>query len=262
VGGGPVGACAALALAANGIDVTLLEARDAQVAAADPRTLALSHGSRMILERLHCWPLIESVRRSRPFTSRSARDSAARCCRHGKLGVPALGYVVGYAVLARALDQALNVRGVRRLSGARVVSLLAGRESASAPIRAGRVMRTLSAQLLAVADGARRHRGGRGRRTRLSAMRSAGAGACRSAAAHSGLRALHRRRPLALLPRRQPLRSSGLPRGARAGTVRNAGRAVCAAFARKFRRSTGPVHRGGHARKLAAAAALHYADCR
>ena len=54
VGGGPVGAALALALRGTGLAVGLLEAR-APHAAADPRPIAISHGSRLILERLGVW---------------------------------------------------------------------------------------------------------------------------------------------------------------------------------------------------------------
>src|SRR5258705_12017728 len=51
VGGGPVGVATALALRGAGLAVGLLEARGAQAARLDPRPIALSHGSRLILER-------------------------------------------------------------------------------------------------------------------------------------------------------------------------------------------------------------------
>ena len=57
VGGGPVGSALALGLDKAGFTVTLLEARAGGGAEDDARTLALSHGSRLILERLGVWPL-------------------------------------------------------------------------------------------------------------------------------------------------------------------------------------------------------------
>ena len=54
VGGGPVGATLTLALRGTGLAVGLLEAR-APHAAADRRPIALSYGSRLILERLGLW---------------------------------------------------------------------------------------------------------------------------------------------------------------------------------------------------------------
>ena len=55
VGAGPVGATLALALADADLDVVALDARSAGTAARGNRTLALSHGARLIFERLGVW---------------------------------------------------------------------------------------------------------------------------------------------------------------------------------------------------------------
>ncbi len=52
IGGGPVGAALALALQGNDLNVVLLEARESEVNTTDPRALALSYGSRLLLQRL------------------------------------------------------------------------------------------------------------------------------------------------------------------------------------------------------------------
>ncbi|HEX3171570.1 MAG TPA: FAD-dependent monooxygenase, partial [Burkholderiales bacterium] len=54
-GGGPVGAALALGLRASGHRVALLETRAADALLADARVIALSYGSRLILERLGVW---------------------------------------------------------------------------------------------------------------------------------------------------------------------------------------------------------------
>jgi 2-octaprenyl-6-methoxyphenol hydroxylase len=53
VGAGPVGATFALLAARQGLSVTLLEAREGP--SRESRSLALSHGSREILERAGVW---------------------------------------------------------------------------------------------------------------------------------------------------------------------------------------------------------------
>ena len=60
VGGGPVGATLALALKNYGLRVTVLEARHPASGTRDARMLALSEGSRLILERLGVWPQLVS----------------------------------------------------------------------------------------------------------------------------------------------------------------------------------------------------------
>ena len=61
IGGGPVGATLALALAAGGIEATVLESRQGDTATGDARPLALSYGSRLILEQLGVWQAIGTV---------------------------------------------------------------------------------------------------------------------------------------------------------------------------------------------------------
>ncbi|HEX7273439.1 MAG TPA: FAD-dependent monooxygenase, partial [Casimicrobiaceae bacterium] len=55
VGAGPVGATAALALADSELDAVALDGRAPGAIARGDRSLALSHGSRLILERLGVW---------------------------------------------------------------------------------------------------------------------------------------------------------------------------------------------------------------
>src|SRR5512143_3847098 len=61
IGGGPVGASLALALRDSGLNIFVLEARKPEKATPDPRALALSYGSRLLLERLGIWNSIPQV---------------------------------------------------------------------------------------------------------------------------------------------------------------------------------------------------------
>ena len=123
VGGGPVGAAAALELHAAGFDLLLLEARSAGLPPTDERPLALSHGSRLILERLGVWEALA------PATAITRIHVSQR----GRLGrsvltasdtsLPALGYVVDYAGLVAALDRRLNEMRVPTIYDAKVTSI-------------------------------------------------------------------------------------------------------------------------------------------
>src|SRR2546423_4881894 len=55
VGAGPVGATLALALFDSDLDVVALDARPAGRIARSDRSLALSHGTRLVFERLGVW---------------------------------------------------------------------------------------------------------------------------------------------------------------------------------------------------------------
>ncbi len=122
-GGGPVGAALALALEGSGHSVVLTEARSADsggargVAAGDARAIALSHASRLILERLHAWselPVtpIETIHISQQGGFGRTLIRAADC------DVPALGYVAGYDELQQCLLAAPC--SARRLFGAKL----------------------------------------------------------------------------------------------------------------------------------------------
>jgi len=111
VGAGPVGTALALLLAqrAPHLRVALVDARGAQASYDDPRTLALSHGSREILARAGAWPRDRTVLPSTPIqhihVSQAQRFGSTEID-YLDHGVPALGYVVRYGALMRALDTA------------------------------------------------------------------------------------------------------------------------------------------------------------
>ncbi|HSS46632.1 MAG TPA: FAD-dependent monooxygenase [Burkholderiales bacterium] len=151
VGGGPVGAALALALRASSHSVLLLEARE--TTANDPRPLALSHGSRLILERLKVWSAVKTptpilnIHISQRGGFGSSRLTAQEA------DVPALGYVVSYAELQSALQQALH--GLEYLTGANVVRIEADENAVSAEFTHRGSTRKISAELLVLADGGR-----------------------------------------------------------------------------------------------------------
>lgn len=153
VGGGPVGASLALALAASGLSVTLLEA-SADIPA-DPRALALSYGTRQILRQLGAWlpdeaaTPIDTVHISQQGGFGRAELSAQES------GIPALGYVADYPDLARTLRQKLAGAPVRFLSGTEVTAATASGEAAAISyVHDGKAC-ALAAKLLVLADGGR-----------------------------------------------------------------------------------------------------------
>ena len=130
VGGGPVGAAAALELHAAGFDLLLLEARAAALAPTDERPLALSHGSRLILERLGVWEaLVPATEIARIHVSQRGRLGRS-VLTAAESGLPALGYVVDYAGLVSVLDRTLGEMRVPTLYNARVTSIAHDADSA------------------------------------------------------------------------------------------------------------------------------------
>jgi len=154
-GGGPVGAAAALELHARGARVLLLEAREpASEASPDGRPLALSYGSRLILERLAVWPSLATG------ASAIQRIHVSQQGRFGRTvlsaadaGLPALGYVVDYGSVLAALEQRVFASGVSTLRGARVTSVAHDATTARVNYETAGAEGACLAPLVAVADG-------------------------------------------------------------------------------------------------------------
>ena len=96
-GGGPVGCSLALALSGSAVSV----GRIADPGDVADRPIALSHGSRLILERLGAWsPATSSAIETIHVSQQGFGRTVMRCSDYG---LPALGYVVAYSDLVRNL---------------------------------------------------------------------------------------------------------------------------------------------------------------
>jgi len=111
VGGGPVGTTLALALAKKGIASTLLEVRAKGAAYPDGRALALSYGTKVILERLGVWDKINAEVTPINTIHVSQKASIGRTVlKAHEHGLPSLGFVVSYGILSAALDEVVSVQ--------------------------------------------------------------------------------------------------------------------------------------------------------
>jgi len=121
VGAGPVGMALATMLVARGVTasgIVLIDAKTPEAAQQDARSIALSYGSRQLLEQVHAWP------------SSATRITEIHISRRGSFGrsliesreydLPALGYVCRYGQLVQSLHQALKTSGVTMLRPATV----------------------------------------------------------------------------------------------------------------------------------------------
>jgi len=150
VGAGPVGMTLALALKDSGLDVILLDARARGAARHDPRVLALSHGSRLTLERLGVWARLPATAIETIHISHQG-GLGRSVLRASEYGQPALGYVVAAGDLAAALDDAIAAAGMPVRDHATVSGLAAGVDDVLISLADGT---HLSARLAACAEGA------------------------------------------------------------------------------------------------------------
>ena len=154
VGGGPVGSVLALALQQQDIAFTMLEARAKGASHKDTRALALSYGSRLILEKLGVWDAVEAKATAINTIHISQRGGLGRtklnAAEHNQ---EALGYVLPYGALTSALDAVLDASNV--LYGAEATAISANKTVGEVIFMHENQSHTITIPLLVVADGGR-----------------------------------------------------------------------------------------------------------
>ncbi len=149
-GAGPVGLTVAGALAGSGLSVLLLNPHAAAPAAERP--IALSHGSRLLLEQLGAWNEAAATPIATIHVSQH-RGWGRTIFQAGDYDLPALGYVVPYSELVRSL--ATRTSGV--LASLAVSEVSRGRQSLTLKLAnpAGSPDRRadIETKLLVLADG-------------------------------------------------------------------------------------------------------------
>lgn len=159
VGGGMVGAAAALALARAGFATALIEARTPAPWSAqdevDLRVVGLAPSSIALLDDLDVWASIRALRAG-PYAHMHVWDAATGAAIHfdaADEGRDLLGYIVENNLVQSQLWQALEPAGVRRLCPAQVSGFEALEDRMQLTLQ-GASTDALSARLLVAADGA------------------------------------------------------------------------------------------------------------
>ena len=140
-GAGPVGLALAALLARRGMAparICLLDGRTIDDARRDPRSIALSYGSRQILEQIGAWPLaatsIEQIHVSRRgHFGRTLIDCS-------DYDLPALGYVARYGNLVDKLAATCSAAGITSLRPATVAVLTQDAQQVRLRLADGRVV--------------------------------------------------------------------------------------------------------------------------
>lgn len=155
IGGGPVGAALAVALRDSGLDIRVLEARRAETASSDARALALSCGSRLLLDRLGVWNQLDPVSPIRTIHVSQRHSFGRAVLRAEELNVSELGYVLPYPVLQDALDGAMRASAATVIYGASVTQLKDEADHAVIGYQHEGTEHQLRTRLAVVADGGR-----------------------------------------------------------------------------------------------------------
>jgi 2-octaprenyl-6-methoxyphenol hydroxylase len=150
-GAGPVGMTLAALLVKRGVAparLALIDAKTVQQAAQDPRSLALSYGSRQILEAVHAWPgAVNPIRQIHVSRRGHFGRTLIDCDDHA---LPALGYVTSYGTLVAALATSIDAAGIAPLRPQQLTSALERVDAVALQFADGR---TLTAQILIQAEG-------------------------------------------------------------------------------------------------------------
>lgn len=153
VGGGPVGAAFALALAQRGEIPLVIDSRDSGSMSDDPRPLALSYGSRLILEQLGVWRALEPATPIERIHVSQRGGFGRVLLTAAEAGLPALGYVVDYARLDAAIRHTLSCCIPECIWGAAVDSVIPGHDAARIRFTRGGVVSAIDCRMAVIADG-------------------------------------------------------------------------------------------------------------
>ncbi|RFU45839.1 UbiH/UbiF/VisC/COQ6 family ubiquinone biosynthesis hydroxylase [Paraburkholderia sp. DHOC27] len=154
VGAGPVGLALAGWLArrsaTRALSIALIDAREPDDARHDPRAIAVSQGSRMILEPLR-WPTdataIQRIHVSqRGHFGRTLID-------HAEHGLPALGYVLKYGSIVHALAEAVQSTAVHWFRSATAQTPVQENDGVTLQVQTAHLTRTLRTRILVNAEG-------------------------------------------------------------------------------------------------------------
>ena len=150
IGAGPVGMTLALALANSPLRVLLLDRQPNGAWLGDPRALALSHGSRQLLERFDAWnqaaatPIRTIHVSQRGGFGRTQIDSV-------DYGIPALGYVIRYRDLLTTLHA--QIRPEQLIAPCSITKMEVGQDNATVTINHQGTARDITARVVVHAEG-------------------------------------------------------------------------------------------------------------
>ncbi|HKT91479.1 MAG TPA: UbiH/UbiF/VisC/COQ6 family ubiquinone biosynthesis hydroxylase [Paraburkholderia sp.] len=154
VGAGPVGLALAGWLArrsaTQGLSIALIDAREPEDSAGDPRAIAVSQGSRTLLQAL-AWPH-DATPIERIHVSQRGHFGRTLIDRHD-YDLPALGYVARYGAIVQALAHAVRGTPVHWLHHAQAHDPVADHDGVTLPVVSAGVERQLRTRILVNAEG-------------------------------------------------------------------------------------------------------------
>ncbi|WP_231879025.1 UbiH/UbiF/VisC/COQ6 family ubiquinone biosynthesis hydroxylase [Collimonas arenae] len=150
-GAGPVGLSLAALLVKRGVAaerIALIDGKTVELARQDPRSLALSYGSRQILQEIQAWPIAATAIHEIHVSRRG--HFGRTLIERQEFRLPALGYVTRYGTLVTALAALPTLADVQLLRPVQVTSSSEHDDHVALQLSDGR---TLRSKLLVQAEG-------------------------------------------------------------------------------------------------------------
>jgi len=153
VGAGPVGLVFSLLLAKQNQNSHLLESRRKNDSHSDGRALALSYGTKLILEDLGIWgPLEKKISEIKDIHTSQKNSFGRTLLSASQYNLPALGYIVSYGALSKVLEEAVNQSPKIKITYEFEVSAIKNEKDRSI-LYGGNKDLPIEAALLVLADG-------------------------------------------------------------------------------------------------------------
>ena len=150
-GAGPVGLALAALLAKRGMTparIALLDAKTVEQASGDPRSIAISYGSRQILQEIGAWPIAANAIHQIHVSRRG--HFGRTLIDRDEYELPALGYVTRYGALVAGLASAVGKTGITAIRPAQMASVTEREDVVELHLADGR---NLAAGILVQAEG-------------------------------------------------------------------------------------------------------------
>ena len=155
IGGGPVGAIFALLNESQASKIVLLETNSQIKTKSDKRALALSNGSKFILQKIDIWKDLETKLTPIKTIHTSQKGTFGRSLMEAKeLKQDALGYIISYSDLVSVLQKKIsNSKNIEALYDSKLISSVSKENKQNLIFKCKSIEKSLNCDLLVLADG-------------------------------------------------------------------------------------------------------------
>ena len=155
IGGGPVGAIFALLNNSQTSKIFLLESNSQIQTKSDKRALALSSGTKFILQKIDVWKDLEAGLTPIKTIHTSQKGTFGRSIMEAKeFEQEALGYIISYGDLLKALQKKIShSKNIEAFYNAKVLSFVSKEETQNLIFKYKSKEKSLNCDLLVLADG-------------------------------------------------------------------------------------------------------------